>query len=199
MIKIIRSLVGPVTVVTLMGATSFAAPVSLDKSHNKIGFKVKHLVISTINGEFDKFEGTADYDEKTGTLENLKVTVDPASINTNEPKRDAHLKSKDFFEVDKYPTITFVSKKTIYEDKKPVGINGDLTIHGVTKNIDLKFAINGIVADPWGHRVAVYEGSGKIDRTDFGLVWNKTLETGGVLVGNEIQLVLEGEAILPNK
>lgn len=177
----------------------FAEPLKLDAAHSTVGFKIKHLVISTVNGRFNKFEGSAEFDEKTGKVENLKVKIDVASIDTNEPKRDQHLRSKDFFDIEKFPEIEFIGRKATYKNNKPVQIAGDLTIHGVTKPTTLSLEFKGIVTDPWETRRGAFEASGTINRKDFGLTWNKSLDAGGVMIADEVKLVIEGEAIVSGK
>ena len=174
---------------------AFAGKYKLDTSHGEVGFKIKHLAISTVRGKFNDFTGTFDWDEKTGKLENLKTTIKAASIDTNEKKRDEHLRSPDFFDVKKYPTIEFVAKKVEASGNKPTKVIGDLTMHGVTKEIALDVKYEGSTKDPWGGEHLGFEASGKINRKDFGLAWNKTLETGGLLVGDEVTLEIAGEAV----
>jgi polyisoprenoid-binding protein YceI len=130
--------------------TSFADVYKLDESHTQIGFKVKHLVISTVSGRFNKFNGTLDFDPKTGMLKDVKIVINTESIDTNEPDRDKHLKSEDFFDVSKFSTIEFVSKKTILKNKSPVALIGDLSIRGIKKEVRLKIESFGQTKDPWG-------------------------------------------------
>lgn len=166
----------------------------IDTGHSEVGFKVKHLVVSTVPGKFKEFEGQFKFDDKTGKVEDLQIKIKTASIDTNEPKRDEHLRGKDFFEVEKFPTIEFKSTKVDVAGKKPTSIKGDLTIRGVTKPVTLKVKYNGSVKDPWGNTKVGFEASTKINREDFGLTWNKALETGGVVVGKDVEIVILGEA-----
>ncbi|MGE3975130.1 MAG: YceI family protein [Bdellovibrionales bacterium] len=166
----------------------------IDPSHSEVGFKVKHLVVSTVPGKFKEFEGNFKFDEKTGKVEDVQFKIKAASIDTNEPKRDEHLRSKDFFEVDKYPTIEFKSTKVETSGKKPTRVHGDLTMHGVTKNVALKLKYNGTIKDPWGNQKLGFEANTKLNREDFNLKWNKALETGGVVVGKEVEIIILGEA-----
>lgn len=175
---------------------SFAESYKLDESHTQVGFKIKHLVISTVSGRFNKFEGEFNFDESTGKVEDLKVKIEAASIDTNEPDRDKHLKSVDFFEVEKFPSLTFVGKSVTYSGKKPTEIKGDLTIHGVTKPTTLAVTFNGKTTDPWGNQRIAFEATSKVNRKDFGLKWNKSLDQGGVMIADDVNIVLEGEAIL---
>ncbi len=180
------------TLTSLLTASAlFAGTYNVDASHSNIGFKVKHLMISNVSGKFDKFNGTFDYDEKTKTLTSLTGNIEAASINTENEKRDAHLKSADFFEVKKYPNLTFKLDKISGDSAF-----GKLTIHGITKDVKLDFENNGSIVDPWGNTRVGLALSGKINRKDFGLTWNKALEVGGVVVGDKIKLDIEVEGIL---
>lgn len=180
------------TLASLITASAlFAGTYKVDVSHSTIGFKVKHLMISNVSGKFDKFNGTFEYDEKTKTLKSLSGNIEAASVNTENEKRDGHLKSADFFEVTKYPNLTFKLDK-ISDDQA----FGKLTIHGVTKDVKLDFEDNGSIVDPWGNTRVGLALSGKINRKDFGLTWNKALEVGGVVVGEKIKLDIELEGIL---
>jgi len=180
------------TLTSLLTASAlFAGTYNVDASHSNIGFKVKHLMISNVSGKFDKFNGTFDYDEKTKTLTSLTGNIEAASINTENEKRDAHLKSADFFEVKKYPNLTFKLDKISGDSAF-----GKLTIHGITKDVKLDFENNGSIVDPWGNTRVGLALSGKINRKDFGLTWNKALEVGGVVVGDKIKLDIELEGIL---
>jgi polyisoprenoid-binding protein YceI len=169
---------------------------NIDPDHSNIGFKVRHLMISNVKGSFDKHTGVVDINDKDITKSNVQVSIDTASINTNVQKRDEHLRSADFFDVAKFPTMTFVSKKVAKAGKDKLKVAGDLTLHGITKEVVLD--VEGPTSeskDPWGviRRGAV--ASTKINRKDFGLAWNKALETGGVAVGDEITINLEIEMI----
>ena len=168
---------------------------NLDQSHTTIGFKIKHLVISTVNGRFNQAEGSANYDEKSGKLENLIAVVQTKSIDTNDSKRDEHLRSKDFFDVEKFPILEFKSTKTEYKDGKAIAVEGNLKIHGVTKPVKLELSFGGVAIDPWNNKRMAFTAKGKINRKDFGLVWNKALEAGGVVVADEVLLEIDCEAI----
>jgi len=183
-------------------SVSYAGTYKIDESHTQVGFKIKHLVISTVSGRFNKFSGEFKYDPSTGNLEGLNAIIDANSLDTNEPDRDKHLRSKDFFDVDKFKTLEFVSKDVSYKDKKPTEINGDLTIHGNSKSVTLKVDFKGEATDPWGNQRVAFEASTKANRKDFGLSWNKNLDKGGVMIADEVDILIEGEAILqkePNK
>jgi len=184
-------------VAMLLTSSVFASKYKLDESHTYIGFKVKYLAFSTVRGKFDKFSGSSNFDEKSGKLSALQATITATSINTNEPDRDKHLRSADFFDVKKHKNVTFTSTKVIYKNKKPSKIVGKLTIHGVTKTINLKVTDwGGTAVDPWGNKRIAFEATAKIDRRNYGLKWNKGLkQVGGLMVSNEIEFVLQLQAI----
>lgn len=170
-----------------------AATYDIDGAHSNAQFKVRHLMISWVRGEFQKVSGTFSYDAKNIGATTINATIDAASINTREEKRDAHLKSPDFFDVAKFPTLTFKSKKTEGTVGK-LKVTGDLTMHGVTKEVVLD--VDGptdSVKDPWGNVRVGASATAKLNRKDFGLAWNKVLETGGVAVGEEIEITLDIE------
>jgi len=177
---------------SILGAGSlFAGNYNIDTSHSSVGFKVKHLMISYVKGSFDSFNGSFDYDEKTNTLKSLNGTIEVSSINTSNKKRDDHLRAPDFFDVEKYPKITF-ELKSIKGDK----VSGILTMRNISKMVILDFENNGTIKDPWGNTRAGFELIGKIKRSDFGLTWNKVLEAGGVAVGDIVKLDIQIEGIL---
>ena len=162
---------------------------NIDASHSEVGFKVKHLMISTVKGSFTTVMGTAE-----GELDNLNisVTIDPTSINTNDENRDGHLKGADFFDVENFPSIDFVATGVNVHNGV---ITGEMTIKGVTKEVTLALDYNGKGVDPWGNVKHGFEISGKINRTDFGLTWNAALEAGGVLVSEEVALTIDIQAV----
>lgn len=173
-----------------------AATWTIDPDHSNIGFKIKHLMVSNVKGSFDKHTGIVELDEKDITKSKVEVSIETASINTNVQLRDAHLKSADFFDVTKYPAMSFVSKKITRAGKEKLKVTGDLTLHGITKEVILN--VDGPskeVKDPSGKIRKGATATTTINRKDFGLNWNKTLETGGVLVGEEVNIVLEIEMI----
>lgn len=162
---------------------------NIDASHSEVGFKVKHLMISTVRGSFGTVMGSAE-----GELDNLNisVTIDPTSINTNDEGRDEHLKSSDFFQVKNFPSIDFVATGQNVHNRT---ITGELTIKGITKEVTLGLDYNGKGVDPWGNVKHGFEISGKINRNDFGLTWNAALEAGGVLVSEEVALTIDIQAV----
>jgi len=179
-------------------ATAAAEAVStwdIDPAHSHAQFKVRHMMISNVKGEFTKLSGTVKIDSADVTQSTVDVTVDTASISTRDTQRDGHLKSPDFFDVEKYPTITFQSTKITSTDDG-LELTGNLTMHGVTKPVT--FAIDGPTPetkDPWGNVRRGVEATTTIDRKDFGLVWNASLETGGVMVGDKVHLTVDAELV----
>jgi polyisoprenoid-binding protein YceI len=185
------------TIVALaLPALASAAAWNIDPDHSNVGFKVRHLMVSNVKGSFEKNSGVVDINDKDITKSTVNVTIDTASINTNVLKRDEHLRSADFFDVAKYPTMTFASKKVAKDGKNGLKVTGDLTLHGVTREVVL--AVDGLSKeskDPWGNIRRGASASTSINRKDFGLVWNKALETGGVAVGEQVTITLEIEMI----
>lgn len=177
-------------------AFAFASTWVIDPDHSNIGFKVRHLMVSNVRGSFDKHSGTVEIDDKDITRSKVNISIDTNSINTNVQKRDEHLRSADFFDVAKYPTMTFVSKKVAKAGKDKLKVTGDLTLHGVTKQVVLNVdALSKESKDPWGNVRRGTTATATINRKDYGLVWNAALETGGVAVGEEVLITLEIELI----
>lgn len=167
----------------------------IDPVHTHVQFSVRHMMVSNVKGVFAKSSGTVTLDENDFTRAKVEVDIDVSSIDTREPQRDTHLKSADFLEVEKYPTITFRSTK-IVPNGDAFTMTGDLTIHGVTRPVKLAVEAPGPVAkDPWGGTRRGFEAAGELNRKDFGLVYNQALETGGVLVGEKVKLALEVELV----
>lgn len=168
---------------------------TIDVSHSKAHFTVRHMMVSNVRGEFSKMTGKIEYDEKNPEAIRIAATIDVNSINTGEPKRDAHLKSPDFFDAAKYPAITFRSKSA-RKSAAGLAVTGDLSIHGVTKEVVLQ--VEGPtqeVRDPWGNFRRGATATTRVNRKDFGLAWNAALETGGVVVGDEVSITIDVEAI----
>ena len=169
---------------------------TIDPEHSTVGFKIRHMMVSNVTGNFEKHSGTVEIDDRDVSKSKVNATIEVASINTNVRKRDDHLKSADFFDAAKYPTMTFVSKKVATAGKDRLKVTGDLTLHGVTREVVLD--VEGPTAeskDPWGNIRRGATATTKINRKDFGLAWNKILETGGVAVGEEVTISLEIEMI----
>ncbi|HEY7839675.1 MAG TPA: YceI family protein [Terriglobales bacterium] len=167
----------------------------IDPVHTHVQFSVRHMMVSNVKGVFAKSSGTVTLDEGDFTQSKVEVDIDAASLDTREPQRDNHLRSADFLEVEKFPLLTFRSTRI-----EPAGegftMTGDLTIHGVTRPVQLAVEAPGPVAkDPWGGTRRGFEAAGELSRKDFGLVYNQALETGGVLVGDKVKLALEVELV----
>jgi polyisoprenoid-binding protein YceI len=172
---------------------AFAAEFVIDSAHSAANFSVKHMMVSNVRGAFSKVTGTANIDEKDITKSTVEAVIDATTVNTNEPKRDEHLRSADFFDTAKYPTITFKSTK-VEKAGQNLKVTGDLTLHGVTKPVVLD--VEGFTTeakDPWGNTKRGGTATTKINRKDFGLGWNSVLETGGVAVGEEVAITLDLE------
>lgn len=181
-------------IVLFLAPTAFAAKYMVDAAHTQIHFSVAHLMVFKVRGNFTDFSGEIDINPDGKTLTSASATIEAASIDTRIKKRDDHLRSADFFEVEKYPKILFTSK-SVSGSGENITVVGDLTIKGVTKEVTLKGGFAGVAVDPWGNKRAGFFATGMVDRKDFGLLWNKALETGGVVVGDEITIGLEVEAI----
>lgn len=161
---------------------------SLDPTHSEIGFKIKHLMISNVSGNFNKFD--VQVETRGDNFENAIVTasIDVASINTNNEQRDAHLRNADFFETEKHPEITFKSTNVERVDEETFNLYGNLTIKETTKPVKLLVEYSGVAKDPWGNVKAGFTINGKINRKDFGINYNAVLETGGVMLGEELKV-----------
>ncbi|MCC6704755.1 MAG: YceI family protein [Thermomicrobiales bacterium] len=168
---------------------------TIDQSHSLAEFSVRHMMVATAKGQFQTITGTARFDEGDLTTASVEATIDVASITTRDAKRDEHLRSADFFEVEAHPTITFKSTGITKKRDDRFDIAGDLTIRGVTRSVVLDTTFNGIGTSPWGTSVAGFEAETEINRKDFGLEWNVALETGGVLVSDKVKIHLEVELI----
>jgi polyisoprenoid-binding protein YceI len=168
---------------------------SLDMSHSEITFAVKHMMISTVRGKFNTFSGTIDFNEQDPALSTVDVSVDLASVDTRDEKRDGHLKSPDFFDVANHPTMSFKSTSVQKISDNQAKVTGDLTIRGVTQPLTLDVTYNGQAKSPWGMTSAGFSATGKLNRKAFGLEWNVALETGGVLVGEDVSIAIEAEIV----
>ncbi len=181
-----------VIVVGLGAGVRGADTYNLDPAHSTIGFAVSHMVINTVKGKFNEFTGTVAV-ESSG-IQEAKGTIQAKSVDTGVARRDADLKSANFFDADKYPTITFQSKRAEKKGDDTVLV-GDFTMHGVTKELSLPVTVKGPVKDPWGNSRIGLQARAKIDRRDYGLLYNKTLETGGLVVGHEVEIEINAEAV----
>ena len=165
----------------------------IDRSHSEVAFQVRHL-LSKVRGRFGEFSGTIQYDESNPQNSRVDVTIQARSIDTAEGDRDKHLRSADFFDVDKYPTLTFTSTSVTPRGSNNYDVAGDLTVHGVTQSVTLPASFLGTAQDPWGNTKFVFEAELTLNRKDFGLTWNAALETGGFLVGDEVKVTLSIQA-----
>lgn len=168
---------------------------SLDPAHTSVEFIVRHLMITKVRGRFTAFKGAVELAPGTDLPTAITATIDAGSVDTREEQRDAHLRSPDFFDAEKYPQLTFESCR-IDGTPDDFTIDGKLTIRGVTRDVTLSGTFEGRATDPWGGARVGYSAYGRINRKDFGLNWNATLETGGLLVGDEVRIELNVEAVL---
>jgi polyisoprenoid-binding protein YceI len=180
---------------SLMAGNCWAADYVIDASHSSVVFKVKHLAISSVPGRFGDVSGKFSFDPSKIEASSAEATINATSINTMDPKRDDHLKSADFLDVVKFPSIQFKSTKVEKVSDTAFNAHGDLSIHGVTKPVVLAVTYGGTAKDPWGKERAAFEARTTINRKDFGLTWSKTLETGGLVVGDDVQITLEIEGV----
>src|ERR1700730_13134433 len=170
----------------------------IDPRHSAAGFSVTHLMISTVRGEFHGLNGTVLLDDKDITKSSVDVTLDATTVDTREPDRDKDLRSPNFFDVAQYPTITFKSTKVEKNGADKLKITGDLTLHGVTKQVVLDATVpKAPIKDPWGLQRTAVSATTKINRQDFGVKWNKALDGGGVVVSDEVNINLDVEMIVP--
>jgi polyisoprenoid-binding protein YceI len=184
------------TLFSTIPALSQAANYQIDPDHSSFQFKVRHLMVSNVKGDFNKAKGSVIIDDSNITNLKVELTIETASVDTGHAKRDEHLRNADFFDVAKYPTVTFVSKKVIQAGQGKLKVTGDLTLHGVTREITMD--VEGPtqeIKDPWGKFRRGATATGKINRKDFGLTWNRALETGGVVVGEDVDIYVEVELI----
>jgi polyisoprenoid-binding protein YceI len=167
----------------------------IDASHSHIQFSVRHMMISKVRGSFEEYNGTVVFNETNPEASSVNVTIDASSINTRDGQRDGHLKSGDFLNVESYPSITFQSTKIEKTGTKTGKIYGNLTIRGVSKEVVLETEFVGKAKSPWGTTSAGFNASTSFNRKDWGLEWNQALETGGVLVGEEVKVDIEVELV----
>lgn len=179
----------------------WAATWQIDPDHSSIQFQVKHLGLAYVRGIFEKFTGTVDLPDQDLSKANVQVSIEVASLNTAVPKRDEHLRSPDFFAVATYPTMTFIATAVKLGDGGRISVSGDLTLRGITKPITLEVSrLTPAIQDPWGNTRRGASATASLDRRDFGLTWDKTLENGVPLIGHEVLIQLELELIkMPDK
>lgn len=169
----------------------------IDKAHSEAVFQVRHLV-TKVRGRFADFEGTIQFDQAKPERSSVSFTVQAGSVDTNQPERDQHLRSEDFFFVDRYPVLTFTSDRVSQNGQGQYDVAGALTIRGVTRHVTLPVAYLGTANDPWGNTKVGFETEITLNRKDFGLVWNAALEAGGFLVGDEVRVALSIQAAVRN-
>lgn len=166
----------------------------IDTTHSSVDFSIRHLVIAKVRGRFTQFKGLIELDPADLAKSKVSVEIQAASISTNEDKRDAHLRSADFFDVERYPLITFTSKQ-VEADGTDLRVTGTLTIHGISKDVVLAVESLGTTKDPWGNERIAFAAKTAIDRKDFGLRWNQVLEAGGFMVGDKVEIGLDVQAV----
>ena len=178
--------------------TAQATTWTVDKAHSQVEFGVKHMMFTTVKGQFRSFEATIRLDEENPNDSTVEAVIDATSIDTAVADRDAHLRSADFFDAGTHPELTFRSKRVegaSFKEGETFKVIGDLTIRGTTREVTLDATFEGRGRDPWGQEKAAFTAEGKIDRHDFGLTWNQALETGGVLVGRDIKLTINAQFV----
>jgi len=168
---------------------------NIDTAHSGVHFSVRHMVISKVRGSFGSFAGTVTWDDADPRASAVEATLDVGSIDTGVGQRDDHLRSPDFFDAQQFPQIAFKSRGVEPKGTDRLRVTGDLTIHGVTREVDLDVELGGRAKDPWGNERAGFSATGKLNRADFGLHWNQALETGGVVVSDEVKLSIDVEVV----
>lgn len=180
---------------TLATPTTLTGTYAIDPTHSRIGFVARHAMVTKVRGSFNEFEGSGYFDADTPASSNLQLTIQAASIDTRNADRDGHLKSNDFFDMETYPTITFVSTAVEAVNDTNYRVTGDLTIKDITKPVTIDFEYTGTAVDPYNNTRIGLEGTTTINRKDWGVSWNAALEAGGVLVGEKVVLEFEVSAI----
>lgn len=169
---------------------------SIDASHSTVGFSVTHMMITNVKGQFNKYEGGFEFDSKKNEVKNIDIKVDIASVDTNDKKRDEHLVADDFFAAAKFPQMTFKADKAVVVKQGQVTkIPGTLTMRGVSKPVSLDVEYKGSIVDPWGNEKVGFFATTKINRKDYGVSYNKTLDKGGLAVGEEVTILIDGQAV----
>ncbi|MDX6284893.1 MAG: hypothetical protein QOG53_378 [Frankiales bacterium] len=170
---------------------------TIDPAHSRIGFAARHAMVATVRGQFDEFDAVVHLDEEQPEKSTAEITIKTASLSSGNSDRDAHLSSPDFFDVEKYPTITFHSTSAERKDEDTYVLHGDLTIRDVTRPVSVEFEQSGTAIDPWGNYRVGFEGKTTVSRKDWGLTWNMALEAGGVVVGDKVKLEFDIAAVRP--
>lgn len=175
--------------------TNLTGDYTIDPTHSRIGFVARHAMVTKVRGSFNEFVGSGHFDAENPAASNLSLTIEASSIDTRNADRDGHLRSNDFFDMETYPQITFVSTAVEAVDAENFQVTGDLTIKGVTKSVTVDFEFTGSATDPFGNHRVGFEGSTTVNRKDWGVNWNAALEAGGVLVSEKVTLEFEVSAI----
>ena len=183
-------------VALLMAGAASAAPYQVDPVHSQVGFAVQHLVISEVHGVFKEFSGTVEYDGSDPATLKVSGQVKVASIDTRNEKRDEHLRSKDFFDVAQFPAATFASTGALKRGNQVV-LQGKFTLHGVTKDVEVPVKISGLIKDPWGKMRLGIKATATLNRQDYGVKWSQKLDSGGLVVADEVEVNLNVEAVQP--
>lgn len=183
------------TTTTTTNPTTLAGDYTLDPAHSRIGFVARHAMVTKVRGSFNEFEGSGHFDADDLGKSHLTLTIEAPSIDTRNADRDAHLRSNDFFDMERYPEITYVSTGVEKLDDEHYRVTGDLSIKGVTRPVTVDFEFTGAVVDPFGNERIGFEGSATINRKDWGVNWNAVLEAGGVMVSEKIVLEFDVSAI----
>ena len=193
-LKIITAFVAALFIAIGSAGVASADVFNIDPGHSTVGFKVKHMVVSNVTGSFDTFEGVINFNADAIEKSSVEVKIAAASINTRSEKRDADLKGGEFLATEEFPDITFKST-SIKKSKNGFVATGNLTIHGVTKEVEIDFNVAGPVVNPWGKTIIGVEGTLEIDRQDYGVKWSKNLDSGGLVVSNTVKIELNIEAV----
>jgi polyisoprenoid-binding protein YceI len=192
------ALTAGLAVVLSLPASAATSTWQVDPAHSEALFSIRHLTISTVRGGFSKIKGTISFDDKDPSKSIVDVAIDMSTVDTREPKRDDDLRSDKFFDVTKYPTMTFKSTKVEQVSAGKLKVTGDLTMHGVTKEVVLDVdGPSAAIKDPWGNQRAAASATTKINRQDFGVKWNKTIDNGGVMLGDEVSITIDVEMFQP--
>lgn len=168
---------------------------TIDPAHSHVGFAIKHLMIATVRGQFTDVTGTVTVDEQDPASAEIAISIATGSVTTGDQKRDAHLRSGDFFDAGRFPAITFRGTRVEKKSDEQFRVIGELTIRDVTREIPLDVVLLGRAKDPWGQEHAAFEATTKVNRFDYGLTWNAALEAGGVLVGDEVKITIEAQLL----
>ncbi|MCB0343628.1 MAG: polyisoprenoid-binding protein [Bdellovibrionales bacterium] len=190
-----KSVFAALAAVILLPWTSYAQMYDIDSAHTRVGFEIGHLGISTVRGQFGEFSGSFKFDEKKPSNSMAVAEINVGSIDTNNDKRDTHLRSEEFFNSQKFPVMKFKSTEVQKVGDGHLKVKGDLTIGNVTKPVTLDTQLKGKVTDPWGNERVGFKATTKLDRRDYGLTWSKLLETGGLVVDNEVTVLIDVEGI----